>query len=244
MECPGTGSRHRLCTVTGITAIVQDDDEIFILNRIHDLFQVRSRKLQAVVIRQQSCRRFGEHYTVRSDFLQLEAVVLDECGTFLQQQLDCIRLYVAGHHNLGHVEQAARQRKRTDASGQSRLIRDVFGSQFIGQEILLYTSFGQIGHLQLLHGSVIRHETADHTGRFGFDRQVHDYRRRSTLRIGFIYRLDSLVMHPAIGHRIVYLTADHLDTGMGHNRQNAPFFAIHQAFGPILHISHKGYLLK
>ena len=131
-------AHHSSRAMPGIAAVMQDDKEFVILNRLHDIAYIVRGKLAAVFVREQSRSWLRHHHATHSRQFQGLTILLDEHRTLAKQLMSSIGAFIDKHHQLRHVIQTTCQRERPYAAGKDGTVGDVAGCQEVGLQIGWY----------------------------------------------------------------------------------------------------------
>ena len=103
MQGGGIRLNHRLRALSAIATVMQNNCEVIVLQRIHDLLDIHRRISLAIFIRQKAGSRFGNHHACHTDPFQFPAIRQDKGGALFQQLTDRVGLDVDRHHNFRHI---------------------------------------------------------------------------------------------------------------------------------------------
>ena len=167
-----------------------DDDVLARLHGVDDGLGVRVRELARELGRDEARGRLGHDEAVRARVAVRPGVGDDELRRLFQDGLDHRRVGDAGHHDLRHADQAARQRVRADDAGQHRPVGDALFGLLDGVDVDLRAAGAYLRHAQRLRvvervddgvahrrdGVVVHLDARAEALRL--DRQVHHAQRR------------------------------------------------------------------
>ena len=78
----GLSCTNGTSVMTGIAAIMENDDETIVLQMIYNPPDIIRREGHAILVRQQSCSRLGHHHAMNASLFNGHAIFLDEISTF------------------------------------------------------------------------------------------------------------------------------------------------------------------
>jgi SSS family solute:Na+ symporter len=133
MQDPGSAVYHGLGALPAVTAIMQNNIELIVLQSFYYLTNIIARKCLTVFVGQQSRRRFGHKDPGGSTGFKGITITDQKTGAFIEQEMNRIGIHVNFHHDFGKTEQPASQRKGPYTSRQNNLVLDVFDGQPVGQ---------------------------------------------------------------------------------------------------------------